>query len=316
MPANLRIASPRKSKVSGEPCEPLVPGQLAREAIETAGRIHASFLKSLESRLAELLQQPVTTSSPETVQRPFSGVVSDIGSGDRVIALDLSPVRGCGFLTFSPTLLFRVLDILLATPENTAGEERRSVTGIELYILREFFEVFVQSVRDAWEPYYPLAFNQIPAEVEPEPRMVAWGDDLALILRATIGLAGITADFGLVVPAFLARMAHLKSGTATGRAADREAVGGNTLNRLGDATLRMDAVLEGASIRIRDLLGLAPGQVLKVGNSEELSFDCLVNSTRQFAGELIASNGRCAMKVHTPAGSAQGQFTAELAADK
>lgn len=325
MPANPRIAGTDKPhETDARQWEPLVPGQIGREAVGIVEKIQASFLKSAEAELSELLQSPVAMSSGGAAQASFSKALHDIGPEDRVVALDLTPVRGCGFLAFPPSLLFRVLDILLATPETASAESGledtvRVVTGIELHILREFFEAFTRSLRGAWAPFCPVAFKQVPAEEESEMR-AAYGEDPALILSANIDLAGISAVLRLVLPAFLARMAQLKSKAPVGRASDSEPVRGNILNCLGGAILRMDAVLDGASIRIRNLLDLAPGQVLMSGNAEGSSFDCLVNKRRQFAGQLVASNGRCAIQVETThdarSGAPGGQFTGEPAADK
>src|SRR5580700_11353787 len=99
MPANLRIAgtdNPQKS--DDRLCEPLVPGQLGQEAVQKAARIHAAGLKSVEAALTELLQTPVSMTFRKAVQMPFTRVFDDLGPQDHVIALDLAPLRGCGFL--------------------------------------------------------------------------------------------------------------------------------------------------------------------------------------------------------------------------
>jgi len=276
-------------------------------------------LKSAQAGLANLLQLPVSMKIRKTVQVPVSTALKDIGPEDRVIALDLAPVRGCGFLFFPPSLLFLVLDILLATPQTTSMESAsddagRVVTGIELHILREFFEVFTRSLRDAWEPFCPVAFDRISAEDDESGMSEKYGDDLGLILGATVDLAGMTADVRLVVPAFLARMTQLNSKPPLNHSADSVPVRASILNSLGDAVLRLDAVLDGKSIRIRHLLDLAPGQVLTFGNAE--SFDCLVNSRRQFTGQLVASNGRCAFQIDTLPCGGGSRFMGEPAADR
>jgi len=326
MPANLRIAGTENAQAPDERlCEPLVPGQLGRGALENAARIHAAFLKSAGVALSELFQAPVSMTFHEATQAPFSKVFGDIRPEDRVIALDLAPLQGCGFLTFPTPLLFRILDILLASPEYTSPEiapdnSRRTVTGIELHILREFFEVFTRSLRDAWEPFHPVAFSLVSTDEESDLRAADYGDDVALNLRATMDLSGVTADIRLVVPVFLARLAGPASAPVD-RSAVSKPVCGSILNCLGGATVRMDAVLDGASIRIRNLLDLLPGQILVLGNSDGSSVGCLVNNRLRFSGELIASNGRCAIQIDTLTGAtlsvrAESQFTGDAEADK
>jgi len=316
MPANLRTTGPDTTPVSDErTCEPLVPGQLTREALANVENIHKSFLQAAAAELSELLQARVAMNFREAAQSLLSEALDHRESFGHVLALDLSPLPGCGFLIFPRALLFRVLDILLATPENTFDDAERSVTAIELYILREFFEAFARSLRSTWEPFYAVAFNQISMSPdESDERAPEWGSGLALILRATIDLADVSADIRLIVPAFLARLAQLKSTAAIGHEVEPVRVG--ILNCLGDAALRMDAVLDGASIRIRDLLDLAPGRILTVGSAEGSSFDCLLNGRRRFSGQLISVSGRCGMQIGTPADGEGSQFMRGSATDR
>jgi flagellar motor switch protein FliM len=257
-------------------------------------------VKTVGAELSELLQVPIPANPGESSQAIFAAIFNEAGPEDHVIPLDLSPVPGCGFLIFPAPLLFRVLDILLAMPESTSGDtgsdDSRRVTGIELHILREFFDVFTRTLRETWDTAFPLAFHPIISEDESETQPEKHGDDLALILSTKIDIGVTSADVRLVLPAFLARLIQLKSAEALNHYAS-EPVSDSLLKCLGDATLQMDAVMEGGNIRIGSLLDLAPGQILVLGNGEDAFIDFLVNRRRQFAGALIASNGKCAVQI-------------------
>ena len=214
------------------------------------------------------------------------------------------PAGGRAFLVFQSALLFRVLDILLATPDTAPSDPLRRVTDIEFYILREFFEVFAQSLREAWAPFSAAAFDQITIEGDESGDGGAKApDDLAVVMRTSMDVAGVTARFDVILPAFLVRLADLKVKEAAGRNTGREPVQESVLNCLGNARLQMEAVLNGATIRIRDLLEIKPGQILVVGKSEGAGFDCLVNGKRRFVGGLVARNGRCGIQIETLIGA-------------
>ncbi|HVV45074.1 MAG TPA: FliM/FliN family flagellar motor switch protein [Bryobacteraceae bacterium] len=303
-------------------CEALPAGQLASNAVATIEEIHHAFLKAAQNELAELLQEPVAMNFQGAKQLPISVAMRGTSSGDRALELDLAPLAASAYVIFPPAFLFRTLDILLGTPaaapatDEEAGKPR-AVTGIELYILREFFEVFAKALRGAWQPVYPATFTQKPSSFEEDgPAIPEDASESALVLRTGVEMAGLMADFVLVLPTFLARMAHLQSATAVGREGDGERMGGSILRSLGSATLNLDAVLQGATIRIRDLLAMAPGQVLTIGNSEDSSFDCLVNGKPQFTGSLVPSGERCALRIETLAGTPESQLTSELSAER
>jgi flagellar motor switch protein FliM len=300
---------------------PLPAGQLASNAVATIEELHQAFLKSAQNEMAELLQEPVTMKFQGAKQAPAAASMRGTSNGDRAIELDLAPLGGSAYLVFPPALLFRTLDILLGTPPAAPSEDdnesSRTVTGIELFILREFFEVFAKAMRTAWGQVSPAAFTLKASSFEEDgPAVPEEGSECALVLRSGVEMGGLSGDFVLALPTFVARMAHLKSAVTVGRGDDAEPVGGGILRNLGSATLSLDAVLQGGTIRIRDLLAMAPGQVLTIGNSEESSFDCLVNGTQQFTGSLVPSGERCALRIETLAGAQESQLTNELSADR
>ena len=276
-------------------------GQLARESLEVVDRIHRLFLKTAEPELSELLQLPVKMTPGEIEQSTFSESLKNSSAGDRVIPLDLFPVSGCAFLSFSPPLLFGVLDILLATPGEQRDNSGRSVTAIELHVLRELFDLIAGTLAETWKQFYPAAFRQILAsDEEVEQLMAAAGSDSAVIVNASVELNGEAAGFRLILPTCLARMADLKLKTESVSRTDPEEIDHAIFERLGDATLDVEVVLQGAGIRIRDLLDLKLGRILVVGSSTGSSFDCLVNGTLQFAGSLISQDGGCGIQIGVP----------------
>jgi flagellar motor switch protein FliM len=302
MPADLQIAGSEMPPAQGAGLyEPLVTGQLARDSVEVVDRIHRLFLKTAEAELAELLQLPIKMIPQETEQSTFSDSLRDSSGGDRVIALDLSPVSGCAFLSLSPALLFGVLDILLATPGDQRDNSGRSVTAIELHVLRELFDLLARTLAETWKQFYPSAFRQIPTSDEGLEQLVAAaGTDRAVVVNASVELNGEAAGFRLILPTCLARMAELRLKTEAASRTGPEAIDNAIFERLGDARLDIEVVLQGAGIRIRDLLDLKPGRILVVGSSTGSPFDCLVNGTRQFGGSLISQDGGFGIQIGVP----------------
>ena len=300
MPADLQIAGSGKAPPTGVGLyEPLVTGQLARESVEVVDHIHRLFLKAAEPGLSELLQLPIRLTPGDTEQSTFFDSLKTVSAGDRVIALDLFPVSGCAFISFSPELLFGVLDILLATPGDHRDNSGRIVTAIELHVLRELFDLLAEALAETWKQYYPAAFRQIPASDEELDQLMA-STDRAVIVNASVELGGVAAGFRLVLPTSLPRMAELKLKTDSASRTRPEATDNAVFERLGDAKLDIEVVLQGAGIRIRDLLDLTPGRILVVGSPAGSSFDCLVNGTLQFSGNLTSQDGRCGVQIGLP----------------
>jgi flagellar motor switch protein FliM len=236
----------------------------------------------------------VTATPDECRQAAYSAILDKAEAGSCTIALDLAPLRGYVLLDLPPALLFRVLDILLASPPDASAGARGAVTEIELHILREFFDVFTKSLRSAWEPVYPISLKLISTGIaETRQALSAVRGELALVTAASLSIGDVRASFEIAVPGFLARLAEMHSRDRARRASPAHAPAQeNLLAALAGATVQVEAVLQGAGVRMGDLVAMRQGQILLLGTPPGSPFDCLVNGKAQFRGEMVASGNR------------------------
>jgi flagellar motor switch protein FliM len=66
---------------------------------------------------------------------------------------------------------------------------------------------------------------------------------------------------------------------------------------LGGATLQLEAVLCGSTLRMSDLGAMQPGQILMLGQPAGSALDCLVNGKAKFRGEWITQGDRPALQI-------------------
>jgi len=294
MPFDPKSDGPQLVQAPGsETCQAYVPGHLATASVELVERVQRHFLTVLETELSEALQTPVTAALNRARQAPYSAILDKAEAGGCMIALDLAPLRGCVLLNIPAPLLFRVLDILLASPPDASAGSRGPVTEIELHILREFFDIFIKSMHGSWETVYPISLKLLSTGLEETRQSLsAARGEVALITGAGLSIGDVQASFEIAVPGFLARLAEKHARDQARRASSPAPVQENLLAALARATVRVEAVLQGASVRMGDLVAMRQGQILLLGTPPDSPFDCLVNGKAQFKGEMVASGNR------------------------
>jgi len=274
------------------------PGRLPAEFVTTAERVQHTFLNELASVLSTTLEKTVLTSLASVEQRSFEAFVDENKSAGCVIALDLAPLDGCTLLSLSRPLVFKVLDIFMATPADAASTGRETLTSIELHVLQELFDLFAGCLRRTWEPVYPAAFDIAAVGVDNISESVArQAAQTAVVLKSRMQIDEETMDFEMAVPGFLFRMAEARAQKASAAVELPDDVPRNLLGALGGVRLELESVLNGSHVPMSELLAIKPGQILSLGTPADSLFECLVNGKPRFKGEMVADGGRAAFRI-------------------
>lgn len=293
MPAQLNIVDPADGTAKNVAPEHLAI-HASPEIVAFAERTHLAFLESVQSKLTDVLGAEARASFIRTEQSFMARYLTEAEPGIHNAALSLEPLDGCALLCFSTELLFKVLDILLASPAAEVGPRGDSVTEIEFHILRGFFRIFSEALKETWRSIPAVALTPLPESSEES--LVGYGDSHCLALKSTIEIDGAAGDFAVVIPSFLARLSLKHSGFNPDKTILADAGSLSTQARiadaLGSAKVDMDAVLSNLTIRIGDLVELMPGQILLAEKASDSTFECRVNKRTQFRGELVSAGDR------------------------
>jgi flagellar motor switch protein FliM len=275
--------------------ERCTPDRLPSDRLAFVEEIHQQFLDRFGQALAEQLDMPVKATPAGIDQVPMTEFLA--GDHACVLAFDLAPMRGQAIAGLTSGLIFRVLDVLLGAPQTGAESARGTITDIEQHLLREFFGVLSSQLIEAWQPN-GVALSMVSGGAAGQNRRQADPDDIALILSGKIEFAEAEETFRIAIPVLAVRLAALESERkaaveAAGENAERTAV----LEALSGATLELEAVLGGSSIRLGDLAVLQPGQILMLTRPAGSQLECLVNGKPKFRGEWIGDGSRQGLQV-------------------
>lgn len=288
MPTRLDVVHPNRQDTKSA-----VPEHLALQAspavVQFAERVHEAFLESIQYRVAAYSDKPVQTTFIGTEQSFLGPHLTNPQARTQSVVIKLDQLAGCIVLRFSSDLLFRILDILLASPANAGGERGEALTDIEFQLLRGFFRIFSETLQESWLPIPQSA--TAPGVERLDDTFSHLGELHALIMKSTLELDGVEGEVDVVLPAFLVRLAV---GSAQTNPNDRVVTDGLTriAGALGAAKVDIQAVLSNLTIRVGDLADLAQGQILLGDKVTEAPFDCLVNQRVQFRGELVPAGDR------------------------
>lgn len=273
------------------------PDRLPADRITFVDAIHQQFLQSFRLALANYLDMPVKATAAGIDQVPVADFLTG-GAGDAcVITLDLASTRGQAWVGLSTRLVFQILDILLGAPQTTALTARTSVTEIERHVLRDFFDALVSNLVNAWTPS-GISLRMGSIGTIDLLRQAADLDGTALVLNCTLRIQEEDNTFRVAVPVLAIRLAALQNEQkAAAEVAGETAARTALLETLGPATLEVEALLSGSSIRLGDLAAMQKGQILVLTQPAGSQLECTVNGKSKFRGEWIALGDRHGLQV-------------------
>lgn len=173
---------------------------------------------------------------------------------------------GPALVTLDRGLVAALVDLLLGGRRagTLAGGEARPLTSIEAALVERFVRLVLADLGRAFEPVAPVSFELERIESEPRFATITRPANACLVLRLRVALDGRGGILALLLPYPTlepAREALVQP--FTGEKLGRDPIWERHLaHRIRVAGVRLEAVLEGGSVTLRQLLGLRPGSIL------------------------------------------------------
>ena len=267
-------------------------GMLPAYQLATLRSVHQAFLTSFAQACGEELDLPVSALLVDLKPISLCAFLDPDYGHACLIPLVVDPSFGRAYLSLEPGFTFRILNMLLGAPQEQGVSARTSATEIELHIMRDFLGMLVGCLQKAWAQL-KVDFA-VPGDGDATPGSTK--PDAMIVLQSAVKLGDYEEIFRLALPALLVRVAAKKADSPV---PSLSRANPDLLAALGSATCNIEAVLEGSTILMSDLLRMEEGQILTVGSSSAARFECTVNGSRKFSGELIHSGVRQALQIES-----------------
>ncbi len=220
-----------------------------------------------------------------------------------VAAVRLKPLAGLAFISVQPGLLVALLDAFFGGSGRPAADMQAAVSAAAQRFLTLLLKSFAPDFTAAWTVVSPLELEL--AKLETNPRLVPLGSaqDSLIVVRFTCELGARSGTIDWMLPD--SQLSPIREALASdgGKAPARkqEAWGPTLSAALHEVEIEIHAVLGQARLSLRDLVSLAPGDIIPIETPQDVTL--LVGDVPLRHGRFGVSQGRNALKI-LPGGSA------------
>jgi len=279
------------------------PERVSKEQFRGFQTLSELFARDLSTALGGSLRAIARVSVSSVDQITYDEYVLSVASPTSYNIIRLPPLEGNLILEFNPALIFPILDRLLGG-RGVPISKPRELTEIEQKLAAKIIEVVLATLAKAWRHLADLSWKLIAQENDPQIVQIVTGSEIVLAIRFELDVGEISGSMSLCLPVISIESILDKVGAEyTFYGARPQHKDSQTAGMLQEIVLCTDAKLEalmtGSTITVKDLLRLQVGDIVRLDNSveDEESVTLTVCGKPKFTGKQGRVGSRQAIQI-------------------
>ncbi len=274
--------------------------RIIRGRMPTLDIIHDRFIRLFRVTLSNALRKMANLSVNSTGPLKFSEFMNSLPLPSCLNILRLDPLRGAAVMVIESKLLYALVDSFFGGNDVPYTKiEGKDFTQIEIKIARRVVLSAIDDYEKAWEPVYPLKVGYSRTEINPQFVAVVPPSDVVIATTFDVELEKVSGTIKIVIP--YATLEPIKSKLSVGFQSEQLEVDFIWINRIKEQIMGTAAnllvKLGEADIALRDLMELAPGDIIQLDTDATMPLDILVEGIPKFKGIPGLLKGNRALKI-------------------
>lgn len=277
------------------------PDRIPKSQVRAIHLLHDTFARNLVSSLSAYLRSYLTVNLASVEQLSYSEFLDGLPSPTCIVSLGLSPYDGNGVLELNPSLVFPILEMVLGGTGKSSASIQRDITEIEQKLLDGLFRIILHDLREAWKVVTSVDFSIESMETEPQLLHVLAPNEAVVAIGIEVRIGETVGMMNIAVPSIVIKMMRQKFDQQWSmRKTHANASEQRRLMRfLRESSLAMEALLEGPTLTVKDVLSLSEGHLLTLDYPIDRPVEVFVNGTPKFGGQMVTTGRKRACLIGT-----------------
>lgn len=209
----------------------------------------------------------------------------------------LKPLPGFAYVSVEPALLLTLVDGFFGGTGRANADPQAAVAPAAQRFLALMLRSFAADLATAWQPVSPVELELVKQETNPRLVQLGGAMESVIVAKYTVEFAARSGRIDWLLPdALLSPIRDALAGeTGVAPARKQEAWGPVITKALQEAQLDTRAVLAQAQISLRELVSLAPGDIIPIEAPQQVTL--LAGDVPLYRGRFGISQGHNALKI-------------------
>lgn len=273
------------------------PGGLQSASADLLRSTHEVLARELGLSLSAFLRTSVTATFQDASEHSFGDLQKDAASpacqGSAVVRPDDQRL----LLELDYSVLFPLIGIALGAKAGSFVAPDRKPTDIELQVVNILFRLILAETYRGWLPLIKKQLETVTLEAGHGSSRAFQANDWVFAIRFGLALGEQAGRLSLFVPRELFQNAVILEEPAQRDKSQASGSAEAALQLMLPAKVNVDVWLDGSQMRLRDLLQLREGQIVKLDHPVERRAVCTLNGKSAFRGQIVSTGMRRAFMV-------------------
>lgn len=285
------------------------PNKFSKEHIRALHRIHEQFCRTYTGYMSAKLRHKMDVKVHSIEQMLFGDFVRSLPNPSVLSIYKVHPLEGYAIMQLTPDIAFLLHDRLCGG-DGVPVVGRRGLTDIETAVLRrQVLSVFSSLLGDAWHEVAELKFALDYMESNPQFLQVAAERDAVAVVTMRFELNETSDMISICFPhrtlePIMKNLTHIRMFESLEQP-DPQRIG-LLREKVRSAIVPVEVELGQTTVTVRDLLELAPGDVIPLDKKKNETLDVKIGSMTKFKGTPGRLGQRFGVVITTVCGSEEG----------
>lgn len=276
------------------------PQKIAKDQLRTLEMIHENLGRLFQTFLSGYLRAPVEISILTVDQFAYSEFSNAISNPAFLNIIEFVPLNGQILIDISTNIVYSIIDRLLGG-DGLGNQAVRTFTEIELSLLKGMMEKVMPIIKEAWDNVIELDPYLDKIEVNPQfAQIVPPNETIALVtmnieIGATEGMLNICIPHLVIEPILDKLSTKYWFSTAQKELSEKEL--SSIRKRMLNTTVPVRAELGSTVIKVKDVLNLQKGDVVKLDEGTEEEAKIKIGSRVKFWGNIGVVKNKMSVKI-------------------
>ena len=175
--------------------------RIVRGRMPTYEIINERFARFFRIGLFNFMRRTVDIAVGPVKVIKFSEFVRNLVVPTNLNMVHMKPLRGTALMVFDPNLIFLIVDNLFGGDGRYHTRvEGRDFTQTEQRIIHRLLEVVFEDYEKSWKSVYPVKFEYIRSEVNPQFATIATPNEVVVTVTFDIDMGNQGGEFHVCIP--------------------------------------------------------------------------------------------------------------------